>query len=340
MLDTTEWNYNIGYVNCGSTLIGSKVEITFDSDNGDFQLCKIGVFGADNATEEVVVPTCTTEEASSVTLQAVIPNSTTYDLVAGPVGTINKPTADSLVSCTITWNAYLADGSDLSVTYPTLFEMATDGNLTLKGAVNDVDERQTLYNLNGYIINCYFEGTLNDTGATKLQEYFVITFEDPCLAASVQAPTLNLGSFDWNESGVRTDSSMLDTQEVSNAGTCGVKEMSLTDISPATMPLAHIEANNYNFADTSYIEIVYNPDGADASYAGADGVIGTTYTVDYDIVFEQYDPGSPVMTGSFTFTVVGSECSTGATFDEDSGFGFPVYPFDLQNETVLTIALP
>ena len=36
MLDTTEWNYNIGYVNCGSTLIGSKVEITFDSDNGDF----------------------------------------------------------------------------------------------------------------------------------------------------------------------------------------------------------------------------------------------------------------------------------------------------------------
>lgn len=93
------------------------------------------MFEADNATEayEVVTAcptepaTCTTEEASSVALKNEDIYSTTYDLVAGPAGTIPKPEVDSLVSCTITWNAYLANNdSDLSLTYPTLFEMATD----------------------------------------------------------------------------------------------------------------------------------------------------------------------------------------------------------------------
>ena len=83
---------------------------------------------------------------------------------------------------------------------------------------------------------------------------------------------------------------MLDTQEEAHAGTCGEKVMTLTTISSATMPLSHIVADNYVYDpspattddDTevvSYVRIDYDPTGADASFAGADGATGMTYTV-------------------------------------------------------------
>ena len=97
--------------------------------------------------------------------------------------------------------------------------------------------------------------------------------------------------------------------------------------------------SNYPIGDTSYVRIDYNEVGADSSYAGADPVTGTPYTVDYSIAITKYATVAPLV-GSFTFTVVGSDCPETPSFTEDSSFDPPSYLFDLQTESELTIPLP
>ena len=124
---------------------------------------------------------------------------------------------------------------------------------------------------------------------------------------------------------------MLDTKEATYTGTCGEKILTLTgSIDPTgMMPTSHITVTNYPIDDDWYVRWDYDPVGADSSYAGADAATGQSYTVDYSIAFTKYDPGTSRLTGSFTFTVKGGECSADPDFSEDLSFSPTAYTFDL-----------